>query len=95
MPNLIRNGTLAALLRERPQLKTLFLHNIDTTGADLDPTLLGQHLNSGATLTFEVITRRLKIAAAGLLAWMVVCASLKALRCRARRLNSPCAITIL
>ena len=66
IPNLIRNGTLSALLRERPQLKTLFLHNIDTTGADLDPTLLGQHLESGATLTFEVITRRLEDRGGGL-----------------------------
>ncbi|MCE9609773.1 MAG: UTP--glucose-1-phosphate uridylyltransferase [Chthoniobacter sp.] len=60
IPNLLRNGTLAALLRERPQLRTLLLHNIDTVGANLDPALLGQHLESGATLSFEVITRRLE-----------------------------------
>ena len=30
VPNLFRNGTLARLLRERPQLKHLLLHNIDT-----------------------------------------------------------------
>ncbi|NDA66959.1 MAG: UTP--glucose-1-phosphate uridylyltransferase, partial [Verrucomicrobia bacterium] len=66
VPNLLRNGTLAALLLERPQLKTLLLHNIDTTGANLDPALLGQHLASGATLSFEVITRRLDDRGGGL-----------------------------
>jgi hypothetical protein len=66
VPNLLRNGTLAALLRDRPQLKTLLLHNIDTTGANLDPALLGQHLASGATLSFEVITRRLEDRGGGL-----------------------------
>ena len=66
MPNLLRNGTLAALLRERPQLETLLLHNIDTAGANLDPALLGQHLASGATLSFEVITRRLDDRGGGL-----------------------------
>jgi hypothetical protein len=66
IPNLLRNGTLAALLRERPNLKTLLLHNIDTVGADLDPTLLGQHLESGAALSFEVITRRIEDRGGGL-----------------------------
>ena len=66
IPNLLRNGTLAALLRERPQLRTLMLHNIDTAGANLDPSLLGQHLESGATLSFEVITRRLEDRGGGL-----------------------------
>ena len=66
LPNMLRNGTLAAVLRERPGLKTLFLHNIDTLGADLDPTLLGAHLESGATMTFEVISRRLEDRGGGL-----------------------------
>ncbi|QTN33186.1 UTP--glucose-1-phosphate uridylyltransferase [Akkermansiaceae bacterium] len=66
LPNMLRNGTLASLLRERPGLETLFLHNIDTLGADLDPTLLGAHLESGATLTFEVISRRLEDRGGGL-----------------------------
>ena len=66
IPNLLRNGTLAAMLRERPQLKTLMLHNIDTAGANLDPSLLGQHLESGTTLSFEVITRRLEDRGGGL-----------------------------
>jgi UDP-N-acetylglucosamine pyrophosphorylase len=42
------------------------LHNIDTVGADLDPALLGQHIESGACLSFEVITRRLEDRGGGL-----------------------------
>ena len=66
LPNLLLNGTLADLLAERPQLKTLMLHNIDTLGADLDPALLGHHLASQADLTFEVINRRLEDRGGGL-----------------------------
>ena len=66
VPNLLRNGVLARLLAERPRLKYLLLHNIDTLGADLDPTLLGWHIRSGACLTFEVITRRLEDRGGGL-----------------------------
>jgi hypothetical protein len=66
IPNLLRNGTLAKLLEQRPQLKYLFLHNIDTLGADLDPTLLGLHAKNGGALTFEVITRRLEDRGGGL-----------------------------
>ena len=66
VPNLLRNGVLARLLAERPQLKYLMLHNIDTLGADVDPALLGWHIRSGACLTFEVITRRLEDRGGGL-----------------------------
>jgi hypothetical protein len=66
VPNLLRNGTLAKLLEERPQLKTLVLHNIDTVGMHVDPSLLGLHLSSNAGLTFEVITRRLEDRGGGL-----------------------------
>ena len=66
IPNLFRNGVLAGLLGERPQLKYLLLHNIDTLGASVDPALLGQHLLSGACLTFEVIGRRLEDRGGGL-----------------------------
>jgi len=66
LPNLLLNGTLAALLKERPQLKTLMLHNIDTLGADVDPALLGHHLQSKSGLSFEVITRRLEDRGGGL-----------------------------
>ena len=66
IPNLFCNGVLARLLAERPQLKYLLLHNIDTLGANADPALLGQHIQSGACLTFEVITRRLDDRGGGL-----------------------------
>ncbi|RFC43087.1 MAG: hypothetical protein DVB28_001665 [Verrucomicrobia bacterium] len=66
LPNLFRNGVLAKLLRETPSLKTLLLHNIDTCGVSVDPTLLGQHLQSGACLSFEVIARRLEDRGGGL-----------------------------
>lgn len=66
VPNLLRNGVLAHLLRERPQLQYLMLHNIDTLGADLDPGLLGWHIRDGACLTYEVITRRIEDRGGGL-----------------------------
>ena len=66
IPNLLLNGTLRELLTERPQLRTLLLHNIDTLGASVDPTLLGLHRESGKALTFEVITRRLEDRGGGL-----------------------------
>ena len=65
-PNLFRNGVVAKLLTQRPQLKYLLLHNIDTLGADVDPALLGLHIRSGACLTFEVITRRIDDRGGGL-----------------------------
>jgi hypothetical protein len=66
IPNLFLNGTLEAMLAERPQLKYLLMHNVDTLGADADPVLLGQHIASGACLSFEVITRRLEDRGGGL-----------------------------
>jgi hypothetical protein len=66
VPNLLRNGVLTRLLAERPRLKYLLLHNIDTLGADVDPALLGWHIRSDACLTFEVITRRLEDRGGGL-----------------------------
>lgn len=66
VPNLILNGTLRTLLTERPQLKTLLLHNIDTLGANVDPTILGLHLRSERGFNFEVITRRLEDRGGGL-----------------------------
>lgn len=64
--NLLRNGTLADLLRERPNLKYLLLHNIDTLGVDVDPALLGLHIRDKACLSFEVITRRIEDRGGGL-----------------------------
>ena len=60
MPNLLRNGTLLRLLQERPGLKYLMVHNIDTVGADVDPGLLGYHIAEGAAMTTEVIARQLE-----------------------------------
>lgn len=66
VPNLLRNGVLARLLDERPDLRYLMLHNIDTLGADVDAGLLGLHAESGAALTYEVITRRIEDRGGGL-----------------------------
>jgi hypothetical protein len=66
IPNMLRNGVLRQLLAERPNLRCLFLHNIDTVGADLDPALLGRHLASGSCLTYEVIPRRIEDRGGGL-----------------------------
>jgi hypothetical protein len=66
VPNLLRNGVLAQLLAERPQLQHLMLHNIDTLGADADPAMFGLHLAQDDCLTFEVITRRLEDRGGGL-----------------------------
>ena len=64
--NLFRNGSLAFLIEERPQLKYLMIHNVDTLGANVDPGMLGLHIESGATLTTEVINRRLEDLGGGL-----------------------------
>jgi hypothetical protein len=66
VPNLFRNGVLLRLIQERPQLQHLLLHNIDTVGANVDPALLGLHIESGACLSFEVITRRIDDRGGGL-----------------------------
>ncbi|HYD41508.1 MAG TPA: UTP--glucose-1-phosphate uridylyltransferase, partial [Anaeromyxobacter sp.] len=66
VPNLLRNGVLARLLAERPRLRTLLLHNVDTVGADVDPAVLGRHRASGACLTFEVVRRRIEDRGGGL-----------------------------
>lgn len=66
LPNLLLNGTLADMLQQRPQLKYLMLHNIDTLGASLDAGCLGQHITGGQDLSFEVIARRLEDRGGGL-----------------------------
>ncbi|MCB9420660.1 MAG: UTP--glucose-1-phosphate uridylyltransferase [Ardenticatenaceae bacterium] len=66
VPNLLRNGVLAQLLAERPQLQYLMVHNIDTLGADVDPAVLGYHIEQEATMTMEMITRRLEDRGGGL-----------------------------
>jgi hypothetical protein len=66
VPNLLLNGTLQKMLEERPQLKYLMLHNIDTVGADVDPGLLGLFAKKGSTLGFEVISRKIEDVGGGL-----------------------------
>ncbi|HSW51356.1 MAG TPA: UTP--glucose-1-phosphate uridylyltransferase, partial [Bryobacteraceae bacterium] len=66
IPNMLRNGVLARLLEENPKLRCLLLHNVDTLGADLDPALLGLHLESGAGMTVEVIAREIDDRGGGL-----------------------------
>ncbi|MEZ4560084.1 MAG: hypothetical protein R2854_27190 [Caldilineaceae bacterium] len=66
---MLLNGVLRDLLATAPQLKYLMIHNIDTLGADVDPLLLGRHIDQGATWTGEVITRRIEDRGGGL-AWV-------------------------
>jgi len=66
LPNLIRNGVLADLLKKNPKVETIMLHNVDTLGADLDAAALSQHLSSNNMLTFEVVPRRLEDRGGGL-----------------------------
>lgn len=66
VPGLLLNGVLASLLMERPQLRWLMLHNVDTTGADVDAVCLGQHILSGKDLSFEVIPRQIQDSGGGL-----------------------------
>ncbi len=66
VPNMLRNGTLRALLAQRPQLKYLMVHNIDTLGANVDPGLLGFHIEHNAGLTVEVISRQVDDHGGGL-----------------------------
>ena len=65
-PNMLRNGVLKKMLTEQKNLKYLMLHNVDTVGANLDPGLLGLHIDSGNCLSFEVINRRLEDRGGGL-----------------------------
>ncbi len=66
VPNLLRNGVLAGLIADRPGLKYMMIHNIDTAGADVDPALLGYHIAEGASMTTEVIPRHIEDRGGGL-----------------------------
>ena len=66
IPNLLKNGTLAALLGVHPNLRTLMVHNIDTLGATADPAMLGWFNASDATLGWEMITKRIEDHGGGL-----------------------------
>ncbi|MBK9992074.1 MAG: UTP--glucose-1-phosphate uridylyltransferase [Verrucomicrobia bacterium] len=64
--NLLLNGVLRDLLTAQPDLEHLLLHNIDTLGANLDPTVFGRHILEGAALSIEVIQRRIEDRGGGL-----------------------------
>lgn len=66
IPNMILNGVLRQVLEEHPSLRYLLLHNIDTLGANVDPSMLGAHIQQQSALSFEVITRRLDDRGGGL-----------------------------
>ncbi|MFK8113296.1 MAG: UTP--glucose-1-phosphate uridylyltransferase [Rubripirellula sp.] len=66
IPNMIRNGLLKQMLDAQPELRYLMLHNIDTLGANVDPGLLGMHIDGRSTLSFEVIGRRIEDRGGGL-----------------------------
>jgi hypothetical protein len=66
IPNLLKNGILAKILKVNPDLKYLFCHNIDTLGAYIEPLLLGVHIAGSSCLTFEVTPRRIEDAGGGL-----------------------------
>jgi hypothetical protein len=66
IPNMLKNGVLARLLDERPNLQHLMIHNIDALGTDLDPALLALHMHLGGAMTNEVITRCIEDRGGGL-----------------------------
>lgn len=66
VPNLFRSGVLEKMLKTHPKLRYLMVHNVDTVGANLDPGVLGRHIESKATMTVEVVTRRVEDHGGGL-----------------------------
>jgi len=66
IPNMLRNGALAKLLKENPNLNYILAHNADTLGAYLDPCMLGMHIHSNKVISFEVTPRRFEDKGGGL-----------------------------
>jgi hypothetical protein len=66
VPNMLKNGVLAKMLTDNPNLKYLFCHNVDTIGACIEPALLGAHIADRSCLTFEVTPRRVDDEGGGL-----------------------------
>lgn len=66
VPNMLRNGTLAALLRDNPGLQHVMVHNADTLGVFLSPIMIGMHHTSRRALNFEVTPRRYEDKGGGL-----------------------------
>ena len=66
IPNMLLNGTLHRLLQENPDVQHLLIHNVDTLGANADPSVFGFHLSNEGGLSSEVINRRLNDRGGGL-----------------------------
>jgi hypothetical protein len=66
LPNMLRNGVLAKLLKDHPSVYHIMLHNVDTLGADVSPKALKYHIESNNALTFEVVPRRIEDRGGGL-----------------------------
>ena len=66
VPNLFRNDLLKKILDASPSLRYLMVHNVDTVGANLDAGILGWHIARRATMTVEVISRRIEDRGGGL-----------------------------
>jgi UDP-N-acetylglucosamine pyrophosphorylase len=66
IPNLLRNGVLASVVGQQPKLKYLMIHNIDTLGANIDPSILGYFITSRNDMATEVITKRMDDRGGGL-----------------------------
>jgi hypothetical protein len=66
VPNLIRNGILAKMINDQPNIQHILLHNIDTLGVSLSPEILNSHMKSENALTFEVVPRRIEDRGGGL-----------------------------
>ncbi len=88
VPNMLKNGVLATLLRERPGLQYLMVHNIDALGTDADPGVLGWVMENGAAFTAEVITRSIEDRGGGWRAWMAGCGWWKGWPCPGKRTSS-------
>jgi hypothetical protein len=66
VPTMLRNGVLARLLDESPDLRWLLVHNVDSLGTDIDAGTLGLAIATGAPLVFEVVPRRVEDRGGGL-----------------------------
>ncbi len=66
IPNMLKNGVLARMIRDNPGLKYLFCHNIDTLGAYVEPAMLGMHIAGQSCITFEVTPRRIEDTGGGI-----------------------------
>jgi hypothetical protein len=66
VPNMLLNGTLQKIIGDFPKLKYLMVHNIDTLGANADPSIFGVHIAGDSALTTEVISRNIEDRGGGL-----------------------------